>query len=183
MNRSNRVASVVLKTLKGHTHTRDSPRLQLVHDQSSPLVTVSDSSSVFTGVSIATQQKLFLQWSRMIVYFGTGNSFLFCFRKSLFYCNSLASFMILGSQDTVTDDISIQADIDRKVVTLHPRREKALSLKRSPKAVKAKIIGSRDDKGGIRLDKECMSPDDQDEFEEYASIQLLWKEKESKYSF
>src|SRR5256885_647007 len=157
MNRSNRVASVVLKTLKGHTHTRDSPRLQLVHDQSSPLVTVSDSSSVFTGVSIATQQKLFLQWSRMIVYFGTGNS-------SLFYCNSLASFMILGSQDTVTDDISIQADIDRKVVTLHPRREKALSLKRSPKAVKAKIIGSHDDKGGIRLDKEGMSSDDQDDF-------------------
>jgi len=95
----------------------------------------------------------------------------------------LALFITLGLQDTVTDDISIQADIDRKVVTLHPRREKALSLKRSPKAVKAKIIGSHDDKGGIRLDKEGMSPDDQDDFEEYASIQLLWKEKDSEYSF
>ena len=51
---------------------------------------------------------------------------------------------------------------------------------KSPKAVKAAIRGSESRKGGFRLDKDKISPDDLDSFENFSYIHINFRDLECK---
>jgi hypothetical protein len=76
----------------------------------------------------------------------------------------------------VTDDITLEIQPRELIVTLRPPRSTFRTLGRTSKTIKAKMVGKHNEKGGVRLDKYRISPDDMDNFEEYANIQLCFKD-------
>ncbi|CAZ81975.1 unnamed protein product [Tuber melanosporum] len=148
-----RVALVKLKLGSGNgTHYYHNARLQLWHENPPADALVTDAASGMTGVSKAARAKLVLQCSRLMIYFG--GSFLTCF---------------------LTDDITLKRDGHE--LMLVPTKYKG-SLMKSPKTVKAVIRGNENSKGGFRLDKEKISPDDEYKFEEYSYIHINFKDTE-----
>jgi hypothetical protein len=87
-------------------------------------------------------------------------------------------FSIPFQQNLVTDDIDLNVNTGERTVELSPRRYSVTDLLRSPKSIKAKMIGNDMHKGGIRLDKHKISPDDQQDFDDYLYIRLRFRETE-----
>ena len=77
----------------------------------------------------------------------------------------------------MTDDITLKRD-DHKLM-LVPTKYGG-SLWKSPKTVKAAIRGSESCKGGFRLDKDKISPDDEYRFENFSYIHINFKDVECK---
>ncbi|PWW73528.1 hypothetical protein C7212DRAFT_217677 [Tuber magnatum] len=150
-----RVASVKLKPGSGNgTHYYHTARLQLWHEKPPADALVTDADSGMTGVSQATRAKLVLSCSRLMIYFGGSGCFLTCF---------------------LTDDITLKRDGHK--LMLVPTKYKG-SLMKSPKTVKAVIRGNENSKGGFRLDKERISPDDEYSFEDFTYIHINFKDTE-----
>jgi hypothetical protein len=81
----------------------------------------------------------------------------------------------------VTDDIILEIRRRELKVTLRPPKTKLKMISRSQKTIKARFVGEPSQKGGIRLDKYLMGPDDIDSFNDYTNIQIGFKSLECKF--
>ncbi|PUU76019.1 hypothetical protein B9Z19DRAFT_290114 [Tuber borchii] len=83
----------------------------------------------------------------------------------------------------LTDDITLEHEDHDLKLMLVPTKYGGYSWKspkpwKSPKTVKAAIRGSESRKGGFRLDKDKISPDDQDSFENFSYIHINFRDLE-----